>query len=304
MNSMWSEEDYWLKSKLYIRRAQASDSEDNLYPFWMALAMEFIARASLSKVHPVLNADPRQVENIYFSLGLGDIGNPKTIPLHAVFQRCVAVVDGFEENHKSFCDSVGVQRNEELHTGSLPFADLKLQEWLQRCYEVLDIFTRHLGKSLKELLGTAEGEAALELLKSSKEGLETSVKQKIADRKREFGVRSEDEKEQLVSEARARVLSEKKGKDLGEVVECPSCSSGGLVTGRPVRRSKPYYEDGYLFEEVTAWTESFVCYACELKLTNASQIRWSGIEPQFTDIVETDLHEQQQFEYYDEYMNE
>ena len=304
MKSMWSEEDYWLKAKLYIRRAQASESEDNLYPFWMALAIEFIARASLSRVHPVLNADTRKVENIYFALGLGDIGNPRTIPLHAVFQRCVAVVDGFEENHKSFCDSVGVQRNEELHTGSLPFADLKLQEWLQRCYEVLDILTRHLGKNLKELLGTAEGEAALESLKSSKEGLENSVRQKIADRSGKFEAKSEHEKKQLLNESRTRVFAEKRGKDLGGVMECPSCSSGGLVTGRPVRRSRPYYEDGYLFEEVTAWTESFICYACGLKLTNASQIRWAGIEPQFTDIVETDLHEQQQFEYYDEYMNE
>ena len=301
---MWSEEEYWLKAKLYIRRAQASDSEDNLYPFWMSLAIEFIARAALSKIHPVLNADARQVENVYFALGLVGTGSPKTIPLHAVFLRCVTLVDGFEEYHKNFCDSVGVQRNEELHTGSLPFADLKLQDWLQNCYEILDIMTRHLGKNLEALLGKEEGEAARGLLKSSEEGLETAVKQIIADRKRGFEEKTQEEQERLKTEASFRATSEKRAAEFGQIGECPSCLGDGFITGRLVRRAKPYYEDGFLFEEVTGSSESFSCHACGLNLTNAAQIRWAHIEPQFTDIVETSLHEHQELEYYDEYMNE
>lgn len=135
---MWSEQEYWLKAQLYIRRAQSAEGEDGLYAYWMALALEFIARAALSKVNPVLNADSTQVQNIYFALGLANVGNPKTVPLHTAFKRCVVVVDGFEEAHRSFCDFLGVQRNEELHTGSLPFENLKLQDWLQDYYEVLE----------------------------------------------------------------------------------------------------------------------------------------------------------------------
>ena len=107
---MWSEEEYWSKGQLYIRRAQSAEADDGLHPFWMSLAMEFIARAALSKVSPVLNADPREVENIYFALGLGDIGAPKTVPLHSVFERCLRVVDGFEEPHRKFCDFFGLTK--------------------------------------------------------------------------------------------------------------------------------------------------------------------------------------------------
>lgn len=63
---MWSEKEYWNKARLYIRRAQSARADEGLYPFWMALAMEFVARAALSKVSPVLNADPNQVDNIYY----------------------------------------------------------------------------------------------------------------------------------------------------------------------------------------------------------------------------------------------
>ena len=266
--------------------------------------MEFIARAALSKVSPVLNADPKQVENIYFALGLGEVGTPKTVPLHSVFLRCVRVVDGFEEPHRKFCDFLGVQRNEELHTGGLPFENLKLQDWLQNYYEVLDILCRHLEHDLEDLLGSDEAEAARELLKASAEGLQSSVKQSIAAHKRVFNGRSEEERQQLRKNALIRSLAAKMSTELSDFVDCPACSSSGLVTGRQIRRSRPYYDDERLLEEVTGLSESYSCHVCELSLPSSSHLRWSGIEPHFTVVLETSLHEHQEFEYYEEYMNE
>ena len=301
---MWSEEEYWSKGQLYIRRAQSAEADDGLYPFWMSLAMEFIARAALSKVSPVLNADPKQVENIYAALGLGDVGTPKTVPLHSVFARCVSVVDGFEERHKKFCDFLGVQRNEELHAGGLPFEDLKLQDWLQSYYEVLDILCQHMEHELDELLGSDEAEAACELLKSSAEGLQSSVKQSIAAHRKVFEDRSEEERQQLRSEALIRSLTANVSSDLSATTDCPACSSSGLVTGRSIRKSRPYYNGENLLEEVTCLSETYSCHACGLRLPSASDLRWSGIEPQFTVEIETSLHELQEMEYYEEYMNE
>ncbi len=301
---MWSEQDYWSKGKLYIRRAQLAEADEGLYAFWMSLAMEFIARAALSKVSPVLNADPKQVDNIYFALGVGEVGRPKTVPLHSVFLRCVIVVDGFEEPNRKFCEFLGVQRNEELHTGSLPFENLKLRKWLQIYYEVVDIICRHLEHDLDDLLGTGEADAARELLKVIKEGLESSVKQSISAHNRVFHGKSKEDRKQLSNDARRRAESEKESAEIASLIDCPSCASRGLVTGRPIRRSKPYYENEYLFEEVTGLTESFSCHACGLSLPSVSHVRWSGIEPNFTVVLETSLHEHQEFEYYDEYMNE
>ena len=301
---MWSEDEYWSKGQLYIRRSQLAQSEEGLSAFWMALAMEFIARAALSKVSPVLNADPQQVENILFALGFEGAGNPKTVPLHSVFLRCVRVVDGFEDPHRKFCDFLGVQRNEELHSGGLPFENLKLQDWLQSYYEVLDILCRHLERNLDDLLGQEESEGAREMLKSNAEGLQSSVKQSIAAHKRVFDGKSEEDKQQLHSDALIHSLSGSRVTALSDLVVCPACFCRGLLTGRPVRRSRPYYEDESLLEDVTGLSETYSCHACGLNLPTASQIRWSGIEPQFTVTIETDLHIQQEFEYYEEYMNE
>ena len=87
---MWSEKEYWSKGQLYVRRAQSVGADDGLYAFWLSLAMEFVARAALSKVSPVLNADPKQIENIYYALGLEGVGRPRTVPLHSVFLRCLS----------------------------------------------------------------------------------------------------------------------------------------------------------------------------------------------------------------------
>lgn len=299
---MWSEEEYWSKARLYIRRAQSTENDDGLYPFWMSLALEFIARAALSKVSPVLNADPKDLGSIYFALGFEDIGTPKTVPLHAVFGRCVKVVNNFDDQHRKFCDFLSVQRNEELHTGSLPFEGLKLQDWLQRYYEVLDILCCHLERNLEDLLGPEEAEGAREVLKASAKGMESLVKQLIADHRRAFDARPEEDKQKLRGDAEFRSLMSHT--ELSEVVACPACSSKNLVTGRPIRKSRPYYEDDSLLEAVTCLSESYLCSACNLSLPSASHLQWSGVEPQFTVSLETSLHDHQQFEYYEEYMND
>ena len=199
---------------------------------------------------------------------------------------------------------MGVQRNEELHTGALPFGDLKLQKWLQNYYEVVDILCQHLERDLGDLLGSDEAEAAHELLKATAKGLESTVKQSIADHKRVFDAKSQKDREQLESDAWVRAMTAKLSTEFANLEDCPSCSSKGLVTGRQIRRSKPYYDEDRLLEEVTCLSESYSCHACGLSLPSASHLRWSGFEPQFTVVLETSLHEHQEFEYYEEYMNE
>ena len=303
---MWSEEAYWLKARLYVQRAQEAGGDDSLYPHWLSLAMEFIARAALSKISPVLNAEPKEKENLYYALGLETTGTPRTLPLHSVFLRCVDVVDGFETHHRKFCDLLGVQRNEELHTGGLPFEGLKLQDWLQKYYSVLEVLCRHLGHDLDEILGTAEAEAARELLKANQEGLLTLVKQSIADRKREFDAKPDAEREQLTNQAVAGARQVRPWNKHTLMVDCPACASQGIVFGRQLRSSRPYYEDDRLLEQVTCLAESYLCLACGLNLPTASHVQLSGvIEPQFSVDIETSLHELQMMDYYEgEFMNE
>ena len=299
---MWSEDELWAKGKLYVQRALEVGREDSLYPFWMSLALEFLARAALSKISPVLNADQREEKNILFGLGIETSGTPKTIPLHTVYSRCERLVQGFEKSHRNFCDFLGFQRNEELHTGGLPFENLKLQDWLKDYFTVVEVLCRHLERSLEDLLGNVEGGAARELLLADSAQLESSVKEMVAAHMKVFDGKLEAEKSNLREEARVGCRFPD---DSSKRVDCPSCSSPNLVRGREIGRSRPYYEDGNLLEEVTMLSQSYYCHACGLNLPTLAHIQWSGIELEFTVEVWTDLHEHQEFDYYyDEYRNE
>ena len=61
-----------------------------------------------------------------------------------------------------------------------------------------------------------------------------------------------------------------------------------------------------MLEQVTCLAESFLCFACGLNLQSASQVQLSGeMEPQFSVDIETNLHDLQLMDYYEEeYMNE
>ena len=307
---MWSHDEYWSKGKLYIRRAQSVerslDGEEGLYPFWMALALEFIGRAALCKISPVLNADlggKNPEETIYLALGLGS-QQPRTLPLHAVFSRCARFVDGFEKGHQTFCEFMGYQRNEELHSDTAAFENLKLQDWLAKYYGTLDILCKHLEHDLDDLLGEEEADSARTLLTVNEQGMESTVKQSIADHHRDFQAKPDTEQQQLTGRAsnRARFGG---SSVISDLVDCPACSSEGLVRGREIRSSKPYYEDDCLYTEMTGHAEDFECWACGLRLPTPSHLHWSGIPPQFVVTVETSLHDLQVFDYYhDEYMNE
>ena len=267
----------------------------------MTLALEFIARAALSKISPVLNADPRQEDNAFYGLGIESSESPKTIALHAVYSRCVRLVKGFESSHRSFCDFLGLQRNAELHSGSLPFENLKLNEWLKEYYEVIEILCVHLDRNLEDLIGEEEAKAASEILKASAQGLESSVKSTIAAHKKVFEDKADEDKESLRYGA---WIKSHIGNESSKDVSCPACSSDNAIKGREIARSRPYYEDEQLFEDVTILSQSYFCNACGLNLPTLAHLQIAGFEPQFTVVAVTDLHEHQEFDFYDyEYMN-
>ena len=60
----WSSDALWNKAKIYIERAFTGDRDNELFPFFAAIGLEFLARAALARVHPSLLADPQDGNNI------------------------------------------------------------------------------------------------------------------------------------------------------------------------------------------------------------------------------------------------
>jgi len=300
--NQWDPKAFWFKAKAYIEKANAVDNASSDFPFWSSLALELLARAALTNIHPSLNADPQQETNIFFGFGYDIAGQPRSLPAHSVYGRLERLVKGFDKPHRELCDFVGLLRNQELHTAELPFEGLKVSKWLPRYYQVVQVLCRSLKKELADLLGEKVALQAEKLIGSLNKEKEGAVKSKIASYAKVFAEKAPEVQEKLRQDADAatRLLPHGSTKQ-----KCPACGSTGRLQGELLKSLKPEFEEEsaqLLMEEVFV-ADTFLCPACDLSLVSLEEIHWAGLEPTFTQTRSTDLHELFQAEYYDDYMN-
>src|SRR5438270_7047263 len=130
----WDYDGLWQKAKVYAGRAFSSDRSGAMFPFWATLCLEFLARATLSRINPCLLADPTEGDNILYACGFSSSKAPISIKAKTVFLRCQRVVSNFTAEEFSFCMSLIQRRNEELHTASPAFEDFPTGLWLARFF--------------------------------------------------------------------------------------------------------------------------------------------------------------------------
>jgi len=63
------------------------------------------------------------------------------------------------------------------------------------------------------------------------------------------------------------------------------------------------FKDGALVVQEIYLATSFVCGGCGLELRDLAEVHWGGVEPHYTHVVHTDLHEFYEPEVFDSYMN-
>jgi hypothetical protein len=296
----WDSEALWLKARKYVDKANELQHTDPDFPFWSALALEFLARSALSHIHPTLNADPGDPHNLLYALGFDVAGHPRSIPIHSVYLRLEKTIPGFAKSQRELCDYMGLMRNEELHTGELGFAALPESKWLPRYYEVCRVLCGSMGKTLVDYLGVELAGPAEHLIATLSEELITSVRSKIAAHARVFEDKPTEEQESLrtLAESRARLTP------TGLTTHpCPACGSDGLLRGDLIKQLRPEYEEEMLLVDQEYLAVEFKCLACDLALHSPEEVAPSGIEPRFSQRRATSLHELFEPEYYDEYMN-
>ena len=296
----WDSEELYLKAKLYIDRANEFDHASSEFPFWSALSLELLARSALAKVHPALNADPRQDNNLLYAFGYDIPGQPRSLPAHAVYLRVEKIVPGFGKVQRELCDYIALLRNREVHSADLPFEDLKESSWLPRFYEVCKILCEYLEYTLAEFLEEDIATSALKLIDTLNKELEARVKTKLAEHKKLYDAMPAPEKKELREAAAARL----KLLQLGlKKQTCPACGNLGALRGDLIKELRPEYKDETLYIDQEYLASEFKCLVCELGLPNLEEISHASIEPRFIQTRETDLHELSEPDYYDDYMN-
>ncbi|SFI13961.1 hypothetical protein [Halpernia frigidisoli] len=271
-DSAWTYEKLWLKAKVYISKALSEDRESEMFPFFSAIALEFIARATLAKVHPVLLADPREGENILYVFGFQKkpLYIPISVPTKTVLERCEVIVPNFTENEKTFCKEITIKRNEELHSGNLGFDNFPTKIWLSKYYKTLKILLEFQEKTLLDFLGSDEADAAEEMIAEREANLEKTIKDRISRHKKSFKALSIEIQTEKISNSERDKWFGSRVYRKDEI--CPSCGNNGILTGKLISISEGKASDSDITQNLNILPTYFICLCCDLQLTNHQEL--------------------------------
>lgn len=271
-----------------MERALAAPRDSDLFPFWSSLSLEFLARAALAHISPVLLAEVSDPDgrNLLHALGIVPKVKsfvPKSIQTTEVLTRCEQVVPDFTKELELFCRGFTNKRNEELHSGGTPFTSLANHTWLPRFYDAATVLLAFQKKTLKDLVGEQEAKAATTMLEAVADEAAKSVKKLINAHSEVWKNKSEKEQKQLSAVAKKAARS-----SLGHVVNCPACGSNALLTGEEIRQQPPVLEDEELVVRSFVLPTDLECEACGLTIKGHSQLYAAGLGSQFTNTATYD----------------
>ncbi len=303
----WTHDALWNKAKLYMTRALAEKRESPLFPLWATVALEFVGRATLARVHPSLLADPQTGDNVLYACGVGDVKRPRSIPAKTVFLRCQEIVEGFTSSEFGFVMGLIEMRNEELHSGGAAFEDYPTGLWLADFYRIVRILLESQGLTLDEFLGKEDAAVAEQMIDAARQERKSEVLKEVAAHRTVFegldGPEVSRRQEAQDADLKRVAADHKKA-------NCPACGSQVAVTGTVVRTSDPRLEDDWMVWEKVILPNHMHCPICGLELKGHEALHISGLGGQFA--VEDSADPREYYatdfdpaEYYgEEYMNE
>jgi transcription elongation factor Elf1 len=240
----------------------------------MSLSLELLARSALSKIHPVLLADPREQDNIHYAFGINPKNNPKSIQSKTVFARCSVFIDGFTDKMSAHCLIVADRRNAELHSGAAPFEEIGNSIWLPATYEVMEVLLTHLGTDFSDFL-SEHGPVAIESLKDRRDTIKKDVQEKLSASRKSYGLLTEEEREKRISDADEVIAKWLKVAKLPKKSECPACKNAAIIGGETVGRNPVRIDEDELSikREVRVLPNRLRCPFCNLTLSSFQEMK-------------------------------
>jgi len=296
------------KSKLYISRALAAKSRDELgeYQLWASLSLELLGKSALAQLHPCLVADPNSYVSMFAAAGITVGSDIKTIIAKTLFERLTHISKRFDKKTQDFCTNMSLKRNSELHSGEAPFEAVIPGSWEGRFWHTVEIILEARGNTIEEWIGAGEAKAPKQLLAEYTHAIVESAKIKVETAKEAFNELPKKDREAALSKAallEPRVMRRMFDAAVDNVwaTKCPSCSSksflGGYQSYEEVSEDR---EDDPWEETVDVYydAEEFHCPTCNLMLDNREAIDAVGLP------LEHEEQEVRQREYEPEYGND
>lgn len=271
----WSRDALLAKAQLHADQMQAEDHDSWQFGFWSALTLELIGRAALANVHPALLADLKDWNNLYFAIGGAPKKSrfsPKSASIGSVFEHLEIALKDFDATLQGFCTSHMAKRNAELHSGQRPFENVASSSWLPLYYESCGVLLRSMGSSLELFFGKPTATAATAMIAAAKDQSAKAVAKAIATHLAGWKGKPEAERARAVAQAAVWAT-----RQLGHRVNCPSCSSVALVTGRPIAAPVVTLADDQITETQNYLPSKFECIACGLTISGLPSLHAAGV---------------------------
>jgi hypothetical protein len=274
----WSEDALVAKALLYVERMESHTADDWEFGFWSALTLEFVARAALAHISPVLLADLKDWRNVTHALGADPTAkkfSPTSIGTTEVLRRLQELLPKFTPELVGFCTQHADRRNSELHSGDSAFASLGTSEWLPRFYSACKVLLESMGRQLSDLI--ADPNAAQAMIDSLEDAAAKAVEQDIRAHAQVWRSKEEEERGKATVQANAWAT-----RQAGHRVSCPACNSPALVQGSPSGTVTTAVDEDEVVQRQTMLPASFECIACGLRIHGLSKLSACKLGDAFT----------------------
>jgi hypothetical protein len=274
VNHPWSADALLKKAQRYAAEMLSYSPDDWQFGLASTFVLEFLARAALSNINPVLLADAKDWNNIYFAIGRTPTAPkfiPRSIDSISVFARLREIIAPFTPEQEGFAAQHLNRRNEELHTGATPFDGIK-PTWLAPFYQTCQILLQSVKEDLVLLLGADGAKAADSLIAAYRDESAKAVMKAIAAHKTVWESKDPAEQDKAKTQALTWAM-----RQAGHRVACPACGNDALLIGTPISEAKRKLDGDLIVETQQYLPAKFECVACGLKIAGLSQLSACGL---------------------------
>ena len=275
----WEEETLVCKARLYNDQMEEHPAESWQFGLWSALSLEFLARAALAHISPLLLADSKSDwRNLAYALGKDPTSArflPKSISIREVLSRLSELPTGLNNEIADFCVEHAVRRNAELHSGQLAFAGIGTSEWLPKYYLACDVLLKSMDRELADFV--SEHSVAQEMIESLRDAAAQAVNSDIKAHRKAWSGKSSSDRDKASRQAETWAM-----RSAGHCVVCPACNSQSLLHGNPSGPVTTEVDGEMVVERQTLSPSAFECIACGLRISGFSKLLACGLGDAFT----------------------
>jgi hypothetical protein len=293
------------KSKKFAKRSlelkAAGDLDES--QLWASMALELLAKASLSLIHPSLVVETDNLNSLLEASGINTRTPVRTIKANDTYARLKHTVPHFGTLAFEACKKLAERRNAELHSGEAALSSVPPIGWEGDYWNAAELILNSMNSDLREWLG-ADSKAPQELLKNLRTAKKQAATERVKQRAAEFSKPADGRKrgKKEIEEIHAQSKALRPNDFIGSfqyfyaqywLQECPACKSYGIAGGdeayEDLAEDQSDADYGYEIIERGFDPIEFHCPSCQLSLVGEEALRAVGISEQYIETQESEI---------------